>query len=87
MFKKDAGALASRRRVVKKDEFIDNNNNNNDTIKQSAALIRIQKDYTDLEIPDNVQLIKIDELNYNFIIKPSTGYWTGMITYISYNQL
>lgn len=78
MFKKDAGALAARRK--KKEEYTDDNNSNTQSngdthLKQSAALLRIQKDFVDLELPDNVKLIKHDEMNYSFIISVNQGIW------------
>jgi ubiquitin-conjugating enzyme E2 M len=81
MFKKSAGALASRRRV-KKDEVDESTgdsvmNGSTDT-KTSAALLRIQKDFADLELPDNVTLTKgSDDFNYSFTVHPNTGYWKG----------
>jgi len=45
----------------------------------SAAALRIQSDFTDLEIPSNVKIVrKADDLfNFSFIIYPNTGYWNG----------
>jgi len=82
MFKKSAGALASRRRVKKDevDEGADGTSNGvlSHDVKSSAALLRIQKDFADLEIPHNVVLHKgEDEFNYTFTIQPDTGYWKG----------
>jgi len=77
MFKKDAGALASRRKVKKEEVNDDGTTTPSHDTKQSAALLRIQKDFADLEVPDNVELVKHDELQYSFIIKVNSGYWKG----------
>lgn len=43
------------------------------TPKTTPALLRIQKDLTDLEIPDMVELKQQDDYNLSFIITPQTG--------------
>jgi len=45
----------------------------------SSALIRIQKDFQDLEIPDYVKMEvnKDDLFNFQFEIKPKEGLWAG----------
>lgn len=80
MFKKSAGALASRRKVKKDEVDVDGSGDSpmsgaGDN-KTSAALLRIQKDFADLELPDNVLLSKgEDEFHYSFTIRPTSGYW------------
>jgi ubiquitin-conjugating enzyme E2 M len=46
-----------------------------------AWLARLQKDFADLDIPENVQLITTKEnpATFSFILKPNMGYWTGGI--------
>ena len=72
-----ASCSASRRKV-KKEEINDDGTTPSHDTKQSAALLRIQKDFGDLEVPDNVELVKHDELQYNFISSSNTGYWKGL---------
>ena len=45
--------------------------------KTTPALLRIQKDLADLELPDNVELRQHDAMTFSFIITASTGYWKG----------
>jgi len=49
--------------------------------KKSSAILRIQKDFADLECPDYVELkaSKEDLMNFTFTIKPKEGYWAGGI--------
>jgi ubiquitin-conjugating enzyme E2 M len=46
-----------------------------------AWLARLQKDFADLDVPENVQLVTTKEnpAQFSFILKPSMGYWTGGI--------
>lgn len=46
-----------------------------------AWLARLQKDFADLDVPDNVQLVTTKEnpAQFSFILKPTMGYWTGGI--------
>lgn len=77
MYSVNAGSLAARRRAKKeeaKDEMTDDS-----TPKTTPALLRIQKDLADLEIPDNVELKKEDDYNLSFIINVQSGYWKGGI--------
>jgi len=48
-----------------------------DEAKTTPALIRIQKDLADLEIPENVELKKEDDMTFAFVIQPTSGYWKG----------
>jgi ubiquitin-conjugating enzyme E2 M len=46
-----------------------------------AWLARLQKDFADLDVPENVQLVTTKENpgQFSFILKPTMGYWTGGI--------
>jgi ubiquitin-conjugating enzyme E2 M len=46
-------------------------------IVQTAAHLRIQRDFADLEIQSNIKIIrKFDEwMNFSIIINPQDGYW------------
>ena len=45
--------------------------------RTTPALLRIQKDLADLEIPDNVSLSQQDDMSFTFTITASSGYWKG----------
>ena len=46
--------------------------------KTTPALLRIQKDLADLELPDNVELRQSgDPMALSFVLTASTGYWKG----------
>lgn len=81
MYSVTAGSLAARKRGEKKKAAEENGETSGEAgqPKTTPALIRIQKDLADLEIPDNVELKKEDDLNLSFIISPTTGYWRGGI--------
>jgi ubiquitin-conjugating enzyme E2 M len=53
--------------------------------KTTPALLRIQKDLADLEIPDNVVLVKQDDMNFSFTITASSGYWKGGVFEFSFS--
>jgi ubiquitin-conjugating enzyme E2 M len=44
-----------------------------------AFLARLQKDFADLDVPENVTLVtnKTNQAVFSFVIKPVMGYWTG----------
>ena len=48
--------------------------------KQTAANVRLQRDFAELTIPDSVELKanKEDLFNFSFVIKPTDGYWSGL---------
>ena len=86
MYSVNQGSLAARRRARReeqKEEAVaaastDPNDPNASTQpKTTPALLRIQKDLADLEIPDNVTLTKQDDMNFTFTITASSGYWKG----------
>ena len=85
MYSVSQGSLAARRRAKKeeqKDEAVsvasaDPSDPSSAQPKTTPALLRIQKDLADLEIPDNVTLTKQDDMNFTFTIGASAGYWKG----------
>jgi ubiquitin-conjugating enzyme E2 M len=76
MYSLSSSGLAARKRKAKKEEVKDEGS---DAPKVTSALLRIQKDFADLEIPDSVELKKEDEMNYSFVLQPQSGYWKGGI--------
>ena len=85
MYSVTQGSLAARRRAKKdeqKDEAVaaassDPSDPTSQQPKTTPALLRIQKDLADLEIPDNVVLSKQDDMSFTFAITASSGYWKG----------
>lgn len=79
MYSLSAGSLAARKRKAKKDEAQEEEEGKESSSgpKLTPALLRIQKDFTDLEIPENVQLKKEDDFNYSFVLRITEGYWKG----------
>jgi len=49
------------------------------TTTTAAWLTRLVKDFADLDVPENVQLVTKRETQavFSFVIKPQVGYWTG----------
>jgi len=43
--------------------------------KTTPALLRIQKDLADLDLPSYVTLTKHDDMTFTFTIEPDTGFW------------
>jgi len=64
-----------------KDEKKDTSNSNNANTgpKMTSALLRIQKDLADLELPNTIKLTKEDEYNYSFAVTSDSGLWQGGI--------
>lgn len=79
MFAVSGGALAKR--LKEKKEAVADEGKTGTT----GALLRIQKDLADLEIPEGVELKKQDDYNYSFIINATTGYWKGGIFEFTFN--
>jgi len=89
MFTKDKGAFAARRK--KKDEEDDkksdgdgNATSSSSTVpttasgtKMTSALLRVQKDLAELELPSSVTMKKEDDYTYAFMIKVTEGFWSG----------
>jgi hypothetical protein len=47
-------------------------------LQVSSALLRLTKDFTDLDVPAKLAKLVRDEkdpMNFSFIITPDTGYW------------
>jgi ubiquitin-conjugating enzyme E2 M len=47
---------------------------------KTAAHLRTERDRADLELPDNVELVRTSEddfMNFSFIVRPDMGYWKG----------
>lgn len=84
MYSLSAGSLAARKRKAKKDEVKDDSKEGEGgevAVKTTPALLRIQKDLADLEIPEHCELKKEDEMNFSFILTITSGYWKGKNTY------
>jgi len=87
MYSVNSGSLAARRRAKKEEAKDELNSSSSSTdgstdspqTKVTPALLRIQRDLADIEIPENVQLIRHDEMNLSFVITAETGYWKGGI--------
>jgi hypothetical protein len=80
MYSLSAGSLAARKRKAKKEEVKDESSTGADDSSSSdqkvtPALLRIQKDLADLEIPESVELKKEDDMNFSFILNITQGYW------------
>jgi len=51
-----------------------------DSKQVTPALLRLTKDFTDIEIPKHLAKLSRDEkdpMNFSFILTPDTGYWKG----------
>ena len=88
MYSVNQGSLAARRRARREEQKEEavaaasadpNDPNAAGQPKTTPALLRIQKDLADLEIPDSVTLTKQDDMNFTFTITAQSGYWAGGI--------
>ena len=77
MYKKKAKAFGAGEAEKKAEVSAEDGKNTEDASKPTAssALIRLQKDFADLELPDTVEMKvnKEDLFNFSFVIKPKDG--------------
>lgn len=84
MYRKDLGKLGKRvdRKVAVPDEdgaATGAGAGEKPVEAKKSAVLRVQSDFSNLEIPDCVELKlnKDDMLHFSFVIKPDHGFWAG----------
>lgn len=86
MFTKKGKGPAFRRRNKPKDNDVDENIQNQNT--QTAAHLRIQRDFASLEDIPNMKIIRKEDewMEFSLIIKPIMGYWEGGLYEFKFNM-
>jgi len=65
---------------VKKDDGEETQKAKTDEVKVTSALLRLTKDFTDIDIPKHLAKLTRDDkvpMDFSFTLTPDTGYWKG----------